>query len=74
MIAAEKYGRVLFAHAENNDAETCGSFADDEVAKGGAVTTDGHAGYNATSLGRRPHNAVVQTKAEKRRYPRSFDP
>jgi hypothetical protein len=66
LTAAEKYGRVRFAHAENNDVQTCKRFADDEVAKDGAVTTDGHAGYNETSLGEREHDAVVQTKAEKR--------
>jgi len=31
LTAAEKYGRVRFAHAENNDAETCKQFADAEV-------------------------------------------
>jgi transposase-like protein len=66
LTAAEKYGRVRFAHAENNDAETCKQFADAEVSKDSAVTTDGHAGYSATSLGKREHTGVVQTKAEKR--------
>ena len=28
--------------------------------------TDGHAGYDAKSLGKRPHDAVIQTKAERR--------
>lgn len=32
----------------------------------GRVVSDGHAGYNATSLGERPHQAKVQTKAELR--------
>jgi hypothetical protein len=57
---------VRFAHAENNDAETCKQFADAEVSKGAAVTTDGHAGYNETSLGKRAHTGVVQSKAERR--------
>jgi hypothetical protein len=30
------------------------------------VVTDGHAGYRATSLGSRPHERKVQTKAERR--------
>ena len=66
LAAAEKAGRVRLAHAENNDAATCKRFADGEVAASAAVTTDGHAGYNDTSLGARAHEAVVQTKAQKR--------
>jgi len=66
LTAAEKYGRVRFAHAENNDTETSKQFADAEVSKDAAVTTDGHAAYSATSLGGRAHDAVVQTKADKR--------
>lgn len=65
LTAAEKYGRVRFAHAENNDAETCKKFAA-AVSKDAAVTTNGHAGYSSTSLGERAHTGVVQTKAEKR--------
>jgi transposase-like protein len=66
LAATEKGGRVRLAHAENNDAATCKRFTDGEVATEAAVTTDGHAGYNKTSLGEREHDAVVQTKAEKR--------
>jgi transposase-like protein len=66
LAAAEKGGRVRLAHAENNDAATCKRFLDGEVSKEAAVTTDGHAGYNDTSLGERPHDAIVQTKAERR--------
>lgn len=66
LAATEKGGRVRLAHAENNDAATCKRFTDGEVATEAAVTTDGHAGYNKTSLGKRAHDAVVQTKAEKR--------
>jgi hypothetical protein len=29
--------------------------------------TDGHAGYNEKSLDQRPHEAIVQTKAERRK-------
>ena len=67
LAATEKGGRVRLAHAENNDAATCKRFVDGEVSENASVTTDGHAGYNATSLGERAHDAVVQTKAEKRR-------
>lgn len=66
LTAAEQYGRVRFAHADNNDTETCKQFADAEVSKDAAVTTDGHAAYSATSLGERAHDAIMQTKAEKR--------
>ena len=66
LAAAESGGRIRFAHADNNDADTCKRFADAEVSKDAAVTTDGHAGYNETSLGKREHEAIVQTKAEKR--------
>ena len=64
MAAAETEGRVRFAHADNNDAQTCKRFTDAEVSKAVAVTTDGHAGYNETSLGERKHDAIVQSKAE----------
>lgn len=66
LAAAEKGGRVRLAHADNNDADTCKRFADGEVATAAAVTTDGHGGYNEASLGARAHEAVVQTKQEKR--------
>jgi Zn ribbon nucleic-acid-binding protein/transposase-like protein len=66
LAAAETNGRVRLAHADNNDADTCKRFADDEIAADAAVTTDGHASYNDTSLGDRDHEAVVQTKEEKR--------
>ena len=57
--------RILRAHAANNDAATCKRFADGQIAPESAVTTDGHAGYNAASLGARPHEGIVQTKAER---------
>jgi transposase-like protein/Zn ribbon nucleic-acid-binding protein len=66
LVAAEANGRVRLAHADNNDTAACQHFADGEVAADAHVTTDGHAGYNGTSLGERAHDAVVQTKAEKR--------
>ncbi|KAB2911766.1 MAG: IS1595 family transposase [Hyphomicrobiaceae bacterium] len=58
--------RVRLAHANNNDAETLERFADANAAPKAEVTTDGHAGYNAKSLGDRPHEAHVQTPAERR--------
>jgi hypothetical protein len=66
LVAAEANGRVRLAHAENNDEGTCRRFADGEIAAHAHVVTDGHAGYNETSLGPRPHEAVVQTKAQRR--------
>lgn len=65
LVATETDGRVRMAQAENNDAETVKRFADAEIAPAAAVTTDGHAGYSEKSLGDRPHDAVVQTKADR---------
>ena len=66
LVAAEANGRVRLAHADNNDATTLKQFADGQIADDTHVVTDGHAGYSATSLAERPHDAVVQTKAERR--------
>jgi transposase-like protein len=66
LIAVEPGGRIRLAHAPNNDADTLKLFADAQIAPAAAVTSDGHAGYNATSLGGRPHEGIVQTKAERR--------
>ena len=65
LVATEPSGRVRMTQAENNDAETCKRFADAEIAPDAAVTTDGHKGYSAKSLGKRQHDAIVQTKAER---------
>ena len=65
LIATETDGRVRMAQAENNDAETLKRFTDAEIASDAAVTTDGHAGYSKKSLGKRPHERNVQTKAER---------
>jgi Zn ribbon nucleic-acid-binding protein len=67
LIAAESNGRVRLAHAENNDAGTLKRFADGEIATDTHVVTDGHAGYSEKSLDERPHEAIVQTKAERRK-------
>lgn len=66
LVAAEANGRVRLAHVENNDTATCKQFADTEIAADARVVTDGHAGYNDRSLGERTHEAVVQTKAERK--------
>ena len=66
LVAAEAYGRVRLGHADNNDAGTLKQFADGQIAQDATVTSDGHAGYSVKSLGERPHEAVVQTKAEKK--------
>jgi hypothetical protein len=60
-------GRVRLAHAANNDEQTLKAFTDREVAPDARVVTDGHAGYNAASLGARKHKAKVQTKDERRK-------
>ena len=66
LVAAEANGRVRLAHAGNNDAGTLEIFPTTEIAADAHVVTDGHAGYSATSLGTRPHERKVQTKAERR--------
>ena len=66
LVATEANGRVRLAHVENNDAATLKRFADGQIAAETQVVTDGHAGYNTTSLGARPHDMIVQTKAERR--------
>ena len=65
LVATEAQGRVRMAQAENNDAETLKRFADAQIEPDASITTDGHAGYSAKSLGDRPHQANVQTKAER---------
>ena len=69
LVAAEagNGGRVRLAHAKNNDEATLKAFAEAEVATDACVVTDGHAAYNATSLGARRHEAKVQTKDERRK-------
>ena len=66
LVAAEADGRVRLAHAENNDEGTLKSFADNQIAPDAQVVTDGLASYNRESLGERPHQAVIQTKQERR--------
>jgi transposase-like protein len=66
LVAAEANGRVRLAHVENNDTDTCERFVSGQIAADAHVVTDGHAGYNEKSLGERGHEAVVQTKAERR--------
>jgi transposase-like protein len=66
LVAAEVDGRVRLAHAATNDKATLKHFADGQVAADARVTTDGLASYDSESLGERPHEAKVQTKAERR--------
>ncbi len=66
LTAAETGGRVRLAHAGNNDEGTIARFAGGSVAITARVVTDGLASYNARSLGQRPHDMIVQTKAERR--------
>src|ERR1700704_1215191 len=66
LVAAEADGRVRLAHAENNDEGTLKSFADSQIASDTQVVTDGLASYNSDSLGERQHQAIVQTKQERR--------
>ncbi len=66
LVAAEADGRVRLAHAGNNDEGTIERFAYGQIAADAEVVTDGHAGYNERSLDKRPHDMVMQTKAERR--------
>ena len=66
LVAAEADGRVRLAHAETNDEGTLKSFAASQIALDTQVVTDGLASYNSDSLGERPHQAIVQTKQERR--------
>ena len=52
LVAAEAGGRVRLAHIENNDKGTVKRFADGQIAADAHVVTDGHAGYDAKSLGK----------------------
>ena len=65
-MAAEANGRVRLAHADNNDEGTLKSFADSQITLDTQVVTDGLASYNSESLGQRPHQAVIQTRQERR--------
>ena len=65
LAAKEACGRVRLTQAENNDAATVKRFAAAEIVDDATVTTDGHKGYSAKSLGERKHAAIVQTKAER---------
>jgi Zn ribbon nucleic-acid-binding protein len=65
LVATETDGRLRLAHALTNDEETLKAFADANLAADASVTSDGHAGYNATSLSERTHEAIVQTNAER---------
>ena len=66
LVAAEADGRVRLAHAANNDEDTLKRFADGQIAADAHVVTDGLASYNSDSLAERPHQAIVQTKQERR--------
>ena len=57
---------MRLAHVENNDADTLERFVDGQIAADTEVVTDGHAGYSKKSLGERPHERRVQTKAERK--------
>ena len=66
LVAAESDGRVRLAHVETNDEATLKRFADGQIAADAHVVTDGLASYNSESLGKRAHDMIVQTKAERR--------
>jgi len=66
LVATETDGRIRLAHALTNDEVTLKAFAEGNLAPDASVTSDGHAAYNAASLGDRDHAAIVQTPASRR--------
>src|SRR5262249_46338493 len=54
------------AQAKTNEKGRFKSFADSQSALHTRVVTDGLASYNSDSLGLRPHQAVIQSKQERR--------
>jgi transposase-like protein len=66
LVAAEAGGRVRLAHAESNDKTTLKRFADGQIAADARVVTDGLGSYDGDSLGERPHDAIVQSRVERR--------
>ena len=64
-VGAEVGARIRMAHAPNNDEKTMKAFVDHEIAETAKITTDGLATYNAKVLGKRKHEMVVQTPAER---------
>jgi hypothetical protein len=65
LVATETDGRIRLAHALTNDEDTLKTFVDANLGDEADVTSDGHAGYNETSLGEREHAAIVQTNDER---------
>ena len=70
LVAAEANGRARLAHVENNDKDTVSGSPTGRFRPTQRAVTDGHAGYDAKSLGKRPHERKVQTKAERREHRR----
>ncbi len=66
VIAAEEYGRVRMTQAPGNHQEALKVVADQEIGATADVKTDGNPAYSETSLGQRPHEPKVQTKAERK--------
>lgn len=66
VVVAEEKGRVRMVHTPGNHAEALKVVADNEIGEETKAKTDGHKGYNKTSLGQRVHEPRVQTKAQKK--------
>lgn len=66
VVAAEEKGRVRMTHAPGNHTEALKVVADREIGAKTEVKTDGNAAYGKKSLGKRPHEPKVQTKAERK--------
>lgn len=65
VVAAEEGGRVRLVQAPGNHTEALKVVIDSEISEETRVKTDGHRGYNQTSLAGREHDPKVQNKAEK---------
>ena len=66
LAAIEEGGRVRLVHMPGNHEPCIKHAADTEIDDTATVKTDGHAAYNTNTLGERPHEAKVQSAAERK--------
>jgi len=66
LVAAEEGGRVRLVHVPGNHEDCIKHAVDEQIGTNAAIKTDGHAAYNARTLATRPHDAKVQSAAEKK--------
>ena len=66
IVAAEENGRTRLVHAPGNHEEAIKHMVDRETEGQTTLKTDGHAGYNKRSVGKRQHKPKVQSPDEKK--------